>query len=228
MLTVFVPMIGLILRDVSDGEGSILDWTTGVSLWLLAILFVPLYAIFAGRVRRAATAYVAMVLPLLPTGLALVDGGLRLSLTILGPRSTIVLAIGMVLGLATVPLLVRARRQWFQHALRIGHLSRSLDKATGTWDPRHDLEPIESSEVLSRPGCLLRLLPWIGPAIGMSLDNIFGQTSAARIFVYLAILLGYTFVYLPIAGALVQFLEFRRLEDELGRPIVLVDSDARG
>jgi hypothetical protein len=60
----------------------------------------------------------------------------------------------------------------------------------------------------------------------MFLDNIFGEATALRIFVYLFLLLGYAFTYLPVVGALVQLLEFRRMEKELGRPIVLAEEPA--
>ena len=223
LLTLYVPMLGVILREVSGGDGPILDWTVGVLLWVLAILLVPFYAIFAVRVRSAATAYAGMALAVLPTGLAILDGGIRLAVQILGVGSTVVIGICLLGGLATLPSVVRSRRKWFQVALRSGHLKRSLDRTTGRWDPQYDLDTLETSELLNRPGCLIRLLPWVGPAIGMSLDNIFGQAVAERIFVYVILGLGYGFTYVPIGGALVQVHEFRRMEKELGRPILLDD-----
>jgi len=226
MLTVFGLMIGLILGESSKGEWSILDWTTGILLWLFAILLIPLYLLAAGRISRAAAVYVGLALAMLPSGVALLDGSLRLSVNILGAGSTLLIGLGLLAGLGTMPFVIRDRRQWFQQALRGGHLRRSLDSATGKWDPQHDLDQIESSKLLNRPGCLLRLLPWVGPAIGMSLDNIFGEAAALRIFVYLFLLLGYAFTYLPVVGALVQLLVFRRLEKELGRPILLAEEPA--
>lgn len=226
MLTVFGLMIGLILGELSKGEWSFLDWTTGILLWLFAILLIPVYVVAAARIRRAAAAYVGLALAMLPSGVALLDGSIRLSVNILGAGSTLLIGLGLLAGLGTMPFVIRDRRQWFQQALRGGHLRRSLDSATGKWDPQHDLGQIESSKLLNRPGCLLRLLPWVGPAIGMSLDNIFGEATALRIFVYMFLLLGYAFTYLPVVGALVQLLEFRRLEKELGRPILLAGEPA--
>ena len=226
LLTIVAPPLGLILRDLSGREGSILMWEVGTALWTLSILLIPIYAILASRVRRAATAEAGLALAMLPTGLALLDGGIRLSVDVLGAGSTQLIGIALLGGLGTMPFVIRDRRQWFQQALRGGHLRRSLDSATGKWDPQHDLDQIESSKLLNRPGCLLRLLPWVGPAIGMSLDNIFGEAAALRIFVYLFLLLGYAFTYLPVVGALVQLLVFRRLEKELGRPILLAEEPA--
>ena len=62
----------------------------------------------------------------------------------------------------------------------------------------------------------------------MALDNIFGEATALRIFVYLFLLLGYSLTYLPVVAVLMQYLEFRRLEKELGRPILLKEESAPG
>ena len=226
LLTILGPPLGVMLRDLSGLEGSILKWEVGATLWALSILLIPIYAVFAVRVKRAAAAEAGLALAMLPCGLALLDGGIRLSVSVLGAGSSLLVGVALLGGLGTLPFVVRDRRQWFQQALRGGHLRRSLDRATGTWDSQYDLDPVESSELLNRPGCLIRLLPWVGPAIGMSLDNIFGEVAAIRILVYLILLLGYAFTYLPGLGTLVRVLEFRRLEKELGRPILLAEEPA--
>ena len=98
MLTVFGLLIGLIMGELSDGVWSILDWTSGVILWLLASLLVPLYVLGAGRVRRAATVYVGLAIAMLPTGLVLMEGSMRLSVAVLGVASTLFIGLGMLAG----------------------------------------------------------------------------------------------------------------------------------
>jgi hypothetical protein len=107
MLTVFGLMIGLILGESSDTERSILDWNTGVFLWLFSILLVPLYVLAAGRIRRAGAVYIGLALAMLPSGVALLDGSIRLSLNILGAGSTLLLGLGLLAGLGTVPFVIR-------------------------------------------------------------------------------------------------------------------------
>jgi hypothetical protein len=221
LLTVLGPILGLMLREISGGEGSILAWETGVVLWALSVLLIPAYAVLAGGVKRAATAEAVLALAILPTGLALLDGGFRLSARLLGTGSTLLIGLALLAGLVTLPFVVRNRGQWFRESLRQGPHRQSLDKATATWDSQFDLEVMESSKLLNRPGCLMRLLPWVGPGLGMLLDNIFGEAEALRIFVYVILLGGYLFIYLPMVALFVRVLELRRLEKELGRPIML-------
>lgn len=140
----------------------------------------------------------------------------------------LIVAAGLVLGLGTLPATIRSRRMRHGDAVRKGHLRRALNKETGTWDPQYDNDDPRDQALLNRPGCLMRLLPWIGPAIGMSLDELFGRAAANRLMAYLAISLGYGFVYFWLAATAAQFLEFRRMEAELGRPIMLAEEPAGG
>jgi hypothetical protein len=227
LATVFVPMLGSMLSAVGY-DPPIRGWRSGVWLWAAALLMVPLYLLFAARVKRAMTAYLLAVAALVPSTLAILDGALRLSFGLLGQGSAIVIAASCFLGLGTVPFAVQGRRRWYQEALRRGHLKHSLDQVNATWDSGNDNLQAEDQDWVSRPGCLLRLLPWVGPAIGMSLDEVFGPAGSDRIIVYIALALGYGLTYVLVAGAGLQFLEFRRMEAELGRPIMLVEQTQRG
>jgi hypothetical protein len=228
MLTIFGLMLAVTIRDVSGREGPITQWRVGTALWLVAVVEIPLLRALSRRVTRAITAYVALSAAILPSALALVDGSIRVAVQLFGAGSVLYLALSMLLGLATLPFLVRDRRRWFQKEMREGHLRRSLDRSTAVWDSQYDLDQIESSSALSRPGCLLRLIPWVGPAIGMTLYNLLGEATALRVLVSLLFLLGYGFTYLALGGGLVRFLEFRRLETELARPILLAQEPAAG
>jgi hypothetical protein len=74
----------------------------------------------------------------------------------------------------------------------------------------------------------MRLLPWIGPAIGMRLAATFGSSFANLIMVAGFVGGGYALVYFGLVKLCVQLLEFRRMETELGRPIKLAEERAGG
>ncbi len=224
LLTILVPTMSL-TGFVHDG-GSIFDWRVGWAAWGIALLLIPILLLWAERITRALWAKLIVLLSIVPTAVASLHGGFLMAVRILGNSSTSMVAVGLLLGLATLPLTVRSRRKWHQMALKEGHLRSSLDRENAEWDPKNDYAQMASKDWVRRPGFLLRLLPWIGPAIGMSLADIFGRSTANVIMALVFIFLGYSLAYAVIGGALVQFLEFRQLERELGRPILLVEEAA--
>lgn len=227
MLTVFVPLLGFLVYAAAPEAGPpIISWRLGVALWVFTLALVPIYFIIAGRIRSAILAYTLNWIALLPSGVAVLDGALRLSFAMLGPEPSIVIALGFLVGLATLPLAVRYRRTQQQAAMLEGHLSRSLDREHATWDAQYDHDADFSKDWLNRPGCFIRLLPWIGPVIGMRLADIFGRPTANLVMVAAFLSAGYVLTYFQLMRLAVDLLEFRRLERELGRPILLAEEPA--
>jgi hypothetical protein len=227
LLSAFVPILALTIHLAAPQEApTILSWNFGVVLWLFTVLSIPVYLYAAGRVTRAMTAYLLVTLALYPSALALLEGALRVSFGILGARSTNVIGVGLLAGLATLPLAIRSRRRGYQDELRSGRLQNSLSKESGRWNPQFDFADLETKRWLNRPGCLLRLLPWIGPAIGISLADMVGRSTADAIIAVGFLMVGYSMMYFGLLRAFVQFLEFRRMESELGNPIMLAEEPA--
>jgi hypothetical protein len=227
MITIFVPFLGLLTNTAASEMGLPgVSWRLGAALWLITVALVPIYFLIAPRIRRAQLAYTLIWLVYIPSGVAMLDGALRLSLVMLGPGSTLVFALSFLVGLATLPLTVRYRRQQFRAAIAEGHLSRSFDREQATWDAQYDHDADLSKEWLTRPGCLIRLLPWIGPIIGMRLADTFGRSTANLIMVVGFLSLGYLFVYLGLTRLAVDLLEFRKLEKEVDSPILLAQESS--
>ena len=228
MLTVFVPLLRLVSNAAAtEGGAPSINWGLGGSLWVIGVSLVPIYWFWVVKVKRAITVYTLLTIALFPPTLAMLHGALRLSLVMLGAEATVVITLGLLLGLGTLPLLVRTRRDQFKAAIKKGYLRRSLIADRATWDWQYDDDEAMSTEWLKRPGCLVRLLPWIGPAIGMRLADVLGRSTANLIMVAGFIGIGYALTYFGLVKASVQLLEFRRMETELGRSIMLLDSDAR-
>jgi len=226
-LAIFVPLLGLIVDAVATERGGARhSWGVGLGLLAFALVLVPVYSIWVVKTRRAMTAYALILLGLLPGPLGILDGSARLCVAVLGANATLVIALGLVLGLSTLPFVVRARRTQFQAGISAGYLRRSLDPKRATWDAQYDKDDDMSKEWLTRPGCLIRLLPWVGPAIGMRIADVFGRSTANLVMVGAFLSGGYALVYFWIARAAVEMLEFRRMEKELGRPIMLAEEPA--
>jgi len=226
-LAILVPVIGLFNNSIAADLGLPgTDWTFGGALWLIGLGLVPVYLLFVVRLGRAIVVYTMLTLAVFPVALAILAVALRFSMTVLGELASVIIAIGLLLGLGMLPLVVRERRQRYQSAIARGHLRRSLDKERATWDPQFDHDEDMSKEWLKRPGCFIRLLPWVGPAIGMRLADVFGRNTANLIVVAAAVFVGYLLVYSGLVQAIVQLLEFGRMEAELGRPIMLAEEPA--
>jgi hypothetical protein len=226
-LAIFVPLLGLIVDAVATERGGPRhNWVVGLTLLAFALVLVPVYSTWVVKTRRAITAYALILLGLLPGTLGILDGSLRLSLVVLGVDATLVVALGLSLGLSTLPFVIRSRRAQHQAAISSGYLRRSLDSKRATWDAQYDKDDDMSKEWLTRPGCLIRLLPWVGPAIGMRIADVFGRSTANLVMVGAFLSSGYVLVYFWFVRAAVEMLEFRRMEKELGRPILLAEEAA--
>jgi hypothetical protein len=222
-LTIWTPFLGLGTL-IHDGP-PIVGWIEGVLLWIVAVIAIPVYYWSANRVKRAMTAYVIMMLSLIPLSLSFIDAGIRLSYRHLGTISASWILIGLIVGIAVTPLAVSSRRQWFRDAVDHGHLKPSLNPKSQTWDPKHDFVQTELRLASQRPGCLLRLLPWIGPAIGMTFADVFGRSTANTVLIFCLVAPGYAIFQMSLVATLMFYFEFNRLERELGGQILLVDED---
>jgi hypothetical protein len=226
-LTVFVPLLGLVNNAAATEAGPpSINWGLGGPLWVIGVFLVPIHWFWVGKVKRAITVYTLLTIALFPAALAILNGALSLSLVMLGADATMVIALGLLLGLGTLPLVVRTRRDQFKAAIKKGYLRRSLSADRATWDGQYDHDEAMSTDWLKRPGCFIRLLPWVGPIIGMRLADVFGRSTANVVMVAAFLFGGYTLVYFGLVKASVQLLEFRRMETELGRPIMLTEERA--
>jgi len=221
--TLLVPMLGALVTAIRGGEEfSLLEWRFGLWMWGLSLLLLGVYFVIRHRVKRAITFYLLVSFAGVPLGAVILAGGFRAFAAHLGAAGAGWLGAGLMIGLITLPWAVRARRAWFQGALEAGHLSESLDEDKAQWDPRQDNRYVEEDPRIARPGCLMRLLPWVGPAIGASLSDVFGRATGLTIGSLLFVFIGYGVFYFKLRYVFTNLLEFRRLERDLGRPIVLL------
>lgn len=221
--TLLVPMFGALVSVIRGEERLVFgDWKFGLWMWGLSLAILAVYFAIRYSVQRAGTFYLLVAFAGVPMAAVILVGGFRAFSAHLGEEAARWLGAGLFIGLLTLPWAVRARQTWFQRALESGHLSDSLDKRTAKWDPRQDNRYVEDDPRIARPGCLMRVLPWVGPAIGASLSDVFGRATALTMVALLFVLMGYGLFYFKFRYVLTNTLEFRRLERELGRPITLL------
>jgi|GEM_PF-6421731 len=221
--TLLVPLLGAFVNVIKGEERfTFVDWRFGLWMWGLSLAILLVCYAVRDRVTRATSYYILVALGALPTYALLFAGGFRAFQAHLGEEPAHRLEYGLLIGLLVLPWAVGARRSWFRRALEVGHLANSLDKRSGRWDPRQDNRNVEEDPRIARPGCLMRLLPWVGPAIGASLSDVFGQMTAIAMVAVLFLAMGYGLLVFSVVYAVASVLEFRRLERELGRPITLL------
>jgi hypothetical protein len=221
--TLLVPMLGAFEAAIKGEESySIVEWGFGLWMWGLSLGLLGLYYAIRHRVNRAISFYQLVTLAGVPLGAVILVGGFRGFTAHLGGEAARWLGAGLFIGLITLPWAVRARQVWFRAALETGHLSESLDRGKAQWDPRQDNRYVEEDPRIARPGCLMRLLPWVGPAIGASLSDVFGRATALSIGTLILVSIGHALFYFNLRYLFTNMLEFRRLERELGRPILLL------
>ena len=221
--TLLVPMLGAFEAAIRGEESySVMEWRFGLWMWGLSLVLLGFYFAIRHRVNRAIIFYQLVTLAGAPLGAVILVGGLRGFSAHLGVEAARWLGAGLLIGLITLPWAVRARQIWFRAALETGHLSESLDRRKAQWDPRQDNRYVEEDPLITRPGCLMRLLPWIGPAIGASLSDVFGRATALSIGTLIFVSVGYALFYFNLRYLFTNMLELRRLERELGRPITLL------
>lgn len=99
-------------------------------------------------------------------------------------------------------------------------LTPYFDLQRAEWDPLYFRGSTEWKSRSGWRGCLTRLLWVIGPAIGLSLDEVLGRDGANNVLVLLSLLV----TLMPLRATfkdLALCLFLIRLEREIGRPILL-------
>lgn len=218
-----VSIVGLMLGAFISLQGGrrFFEWNEVHLLWGASFLICIVYIIIGRRISRPSVFYVLERLPGILMGVLFLDAGLRLIAMRLGAETLAFIVIGLVVGLVTLPWRIRVERAEFRAALDDGYLRNSLDQESNSWDPQYDSKRWEDDQRVTNPGFLRRLLFWTGPAIGMALSDLIGQSSAQAIAGAGGIYAGYILVGTSIQFAISRTLELNRLELELGNTLRL-------
>ena len=236
LLSVGLATIGLAMIlvppiELTTSETSALSswwWRLGIGLWLSAAVLLVICLSVAGRISRPFSFYALEKGALLPGDLAMLVGGIRMMQVGFGPSYVGPFALGLVIGLVAMPLAVAFRAKWFRQAISEGHLSKALNIGEATWDPRFDADHVLKDPRLQRSGCLLSLLFWSGPALGLALSDIVGQAPALAIAGLLGASMGYVGLLAYGTDLAVLFLELESMERRLNRRITLEPEFIRG
>jgi hypothetical protein len=116
-----------VIRWVLAG-GGFLDWTVGAVLMTGSLLGPIAVAAGARRIRRARTFYGIETLIRVPRFFLMLAGGAEVLGLVLPAGSMTWLWVGLLLGLAPVPEMIRRRRSWIHNSLARGHLQESFDR----------------------------------------------------------------------------------------------------
>ena len=222
--TIFFPMAAA--TGTVNGIPSPFGWPLGLWLWAVSLVLVICYIAAARGIKRAVVFY---VLEHMAAGLGMVELlvlGLSMLDHLVGRAAFLMIGGGVLVGWATMVAKVPARRAWFKAAMERGHLAKSLDVVQASWNTRYDFDQGAAElRAFENRGCLTRMLPWIGPAIGMSLADVVGRWSTMVLVALILLAMGYWLVGLGTVHAVARHLELRRLEGVLGRPILLAEDD---
>jgi hypothetical protein len=224
--TIFVPLLWLPASDPAAGPSP--WWVAGVALWFSSLAVLAASVLIGGKISRAMHFYLLEKAAALPGMLVMFFGGIWMLREGLGASSTTAFALGLGAGLIVLPFAIRLRARWLREAIARGHLSRALNPEAATWDPRFDADHVLKDPRFSRPNCLLSLLFWCGPALGLALVDIFGRVTAAILAGALAAGFGYSILLVSTTDLTVILHELRRIERSLGRRILLPPEFSRG
>jgi len=226
LATIFVPLIGGATSET--GGLSSWFWRFGSVLWLSSAVLLVACLVVAGRISRPIHFYVLDRIALWPGVLVLLIGGIGLLQLGLGPLFVRAFAVGLVVGLFALPLGIALRVKVMRQAISEGHLSKSLNTEEATWDPRFDADNVLKDPRFQRSGCLLSLLFWAGPALGLALSDIVGQASALVIAGLIGVSMGYVGLLASGTDLAVLSLELKTMEQRLNRRIILEPEFVRG
>ena len=226
LATIFVPLIELATSET--GALSSWWWRLGVVLWLSAGILLVISLCVATRISNPVHFYALEKSASLPGGLVLLIAGIRLLHLALGASFVGAFAVGLVIGLVALPLGIALRAKWLRQAISEGHLSKALNIREATWDPRFDADHVLKDPRLQRSGCLLSLLFWSGPALGLALSDIVGQAPALAIAGLLGASIGYVGLLAYGTDLAVLSLELKSMERRLNRRITLEPEFIRG
>ena len=226
LATILVPLIELATSET--GALSSWWWRLGVGLWLAAAILLVICLSVATRISNPVHFYALEKGAFLAGGLVMLIGGVRLLHLGLGPSFVWAFALGLVIGLVALPLAIALRARWLRQAISQGHLSKALNIREATWDPRFDADHVLKDPRLQRSGCLLSLLFWAGPALGLALSDIVGQANAIVIAGLLGASMGYVGLLAYGTDLAVLSVELESMERRLNRRISLEPEFIRG
>ena len=221
-----------LLFSMAAGSGSVngvpseLGWPLGLWLWGLSLLLTCLCLVTASRIKRAIVFYSLEY----SSGSLMMFGFLMLGLSTaayqLGQDTAMILAGGVLFGFATTLARVTVRQTWYRTAIERGHLAKSLSREAAKWNTHYDFDQAAADlKALEGTSYFVRILPWIGPAVGIGLARVVGRANTVIVAALLSLALGYWGLGVLTVNATARILELRRLEGELGRPILLAEDD---
>lgn len=188
---------------------------------LLSFLNLITFPLWLGKIRSPKTFYLISVYLRLPMFAIILSAGISLAKILLPAGSACWIILGLIGGLFVLPLMIKRKMIWVEKSLISGHIKKCFNEKDWTWDASHDMDHIRKDPKKMRPGFIWRMLFWIGPAIGMSLANVFGELNALLIVSLLAIMTGYSAILSIFTHSLTISLVIFRLEKERGEMIQL-------
>ena len=217
-LTLIVPLLGL-SGIVSDSSG-LTAWPLGMAIWALGLLTYLVARYGVPRLQRALHVYAMEWFCSLPPALLWADAGQRISVRTLGITPT--LGLLALLAILLVPMVDELPRRiaFLEGALADGHLRRSLDSKNATWDPSHDSDDPGTSQT----GCLFLVLVLLGPPVVLATVETLGLSSL-QIAGLALIIVAYLVVRGGVVAQTARLIMLLRLEDRLGRPILIEAKD---
>ena len=221
LLSIVVPLLAA--SGLVNGVESATGWALGNGLWVTSLALLLAYIVLAVIVSRAVLYYVLLSIGALPGIMGPLLGGLSILSRTLDERSTVLTVAGLLVGMATLGLSFKYRRGYLRAEIGRGRLRRSLNWTTGRWTNGPYDDPARQASMPLGRGCLSRALPWIGPAIGMSLADIVGRANAVVIVGILGIVFGYLGLEKSVVDNIALALELRGLEKRLGHPIYITE-----
>lgn len=202
------------------GRG-LLQWKIGWILLLFSFLNLITFPFWLGRIQTPGTFYLVFGYIRMPLYAILLVFGISVLNFLLPVGSARWIHLGLICGLLFLPFVIRRKKEWIEKSLDRGHLNNCLKEKAWTWDAAHDMDHIRKDPKKMRPGFIWRVLFWIGPAIGMSLGNIFGELNALMIASLTSMMAGYLTLISIFTDTISLSFAIFRLEEERGEKIML-------
>lgn len=200
------------------GFGSYPGWIMVV----LSIAMIPVMTLAAKQVDRARNAYALLALGGAAGQMAFLDAGLRLFGAWAPPKAGIWVALLMILGTLSIPVLAHyeGRARW-NRLLSDGKRWRIL-RNQGSWDPSTDGQSVRGFN--RSPPTIARLLLMIAPALGLNLQSIVGKDIALAVAATLGAILPYWILHITLTSSIARIRLMSKIEQELGRPLLLAEN----
>lgn len=201
--------------------GGLFQWRSGVAILLISFLNLITFPFWMTRIQTPVAFYVVKAYIRLPIFALMLVAGISFIDILLSPGSTRWIGLGLISGLLFFPFAFKRKTRWVEDSLENGYLKRCLNEKSWTWDAAHDMDHIRRDPKKMRPGFIWRLLFWIGPAIGMSLADIFGELNGLLIASLIGIMTGYLTMISILIDTIPISLVILNLEEERGEKIQL-------